>query len=163
MSRAVVSIPLTRGLDTIVSPEDEAFASKKWYAGTTHPSKTYAMRVEQANGKRGAVYLHRLIARAAPGQMVDHANGNTLDNRRENLRLATPQLNCVNRKYTSASGFRGVSKAGNRWRAAITVNQQMIYAGSFVTPEDAARRYDELAFKHFGDFAILNFPREDRS
>ena len=159
---APVAIPLSRGFETLVSPEDAPLAKKKWYAGTTHPAKTYAMRVEIVDGRKRAVYLHRLIASAGPGQIVDHINGNTLDNRRDNLRLATPQLNCVNRTdYTPASGFRGVTKNGNGWRAAISVNRQMIYGGNFATKEEAARRYDELAAMHFGSFAVLNFPGGD--
>jgi hypothetical protein len=148
-----------------VSPEDEALArSRKWYAGTVSRTNTYAMRTERRDGRKGAVYLHRLILGAGAGQLVDHINGDTLDNRRENLRFATPQQNCVNRTdYAPASGFRGVSRAGRKWRAIITVRQEVISGGNFATAEEAARWYDGQAAKHFGEFAVLNFPRAARA
>lgn len=153
-------IPLSRGLEAIVSVEDLDLAmSRKWYAGTVSPAKTYAMRTETRNGRRTAVYLHRLIAGAAEGQLIDHANGNTLDNRRENLRIADATLNCVNKRhYKPASGYRGVYQVGQRFRATLWARRARYCGGTHDTPEDAALAYDRLAIAHFGEFAVLNFP-----
>lgn len=98
-------------------------------------------------------------------QMVDHRDGNRLNNTRANLRIATPLENSRNRPVfrNNKAGFKGVfptrgTKAN--WSAVIYVNKKQIYLGSFKTKEDAARAYDSKAVEAFGEFARLNFPAE---
>lgn len=93
------------------------------------------------------------------GLEIDHANGNTLDNRRCNLRLATPSQNSANRHVTLArSGFRGVTfdKELGMWRASIRHNRKQIYLGSYLTAQEAALAYDREARRIFGKFAFQN-------
>lgn len=160
----MAEIALSNGYAALVSPEDEAVArAHRWHGCKVDGGKIYAMRAARTGGRHGkstTYYLHRLIANAAPGQIVDHINGDSLDNRRENLRLADASLNCVNRRsYSPASGFRGVYASGRRWKAALTARGVDHKLGVFERVEDAARAYDAAAIQAFGDFAVLNFER----
>lgn len=107
------------------------------------------------------LYLHRFIIIAKKGQIVDHIDGDTMNNTRSNLRIATHQQNMANsKKRIGNTGYKGVQKRcdGKKWVARIQVNRKGIHLGSFTTPEDAARAYDDAAVIHFGEFARLNFP-----
>lgn len=111
--------------------------------------------------RAGNLYLHRFIVGANPGDIVDHVNGDTMDNTRKNLRIATHQQNMANSKRRKNNdGYKGVQLRcdGKKWVARIQVHKKMIHLGSFLTPEDAARAYDKAAILHFGEFARLNFP-----
>ena len=95
---------------------------------------------------------------------TDHSNGDTLDNRRDNLRPATSMQNARNARKTNrptSSQYKGVSLyRRNRYRcfeAQICVARQKIYLGRYDIEEDAARAYDEAARKNFGEFARTNF------
>jgi len=110
-------------------------------------------------------YLHRLVmgCTKGDGRIVDHINGNALDNRRENLRLVTPADNSRNankRATPSQSKYKGVwvETRGNstRFRAAIYPNGKAIRLGSFETEEAAAAAYDEAAIKFYGHHAKTN-------
>jgi hypothetical protein len=118
----------------------------------------------------GAKTLARLIMEAPPGTDVDHANGDTLDNQRGNLRVCTRQQNLQNRRGWSSTGFKGVryrkarpGKTRECYEAWIGVDGRHVYAGRARTPEDAARLYDQAAVEHFGEFARLNFPSKRRT
>jgi hypothetical protein len=105
-------------------------------------------------GKRGGrkVYLHRVIAGLAPNdpREVDHINRNRLDNRRTNLRVASraEQMQNTSLRSDSASGFRGVSKRGHRWRASATVAGKRHELGTYGTPEEAARVVSDWRREH---------------
>lgn len=103
--------------------------------------------------------LHRLIM-GIPDCFVDHKSRNTLDNRKENLRLCNNQQNCFNQGLSTnnTSGYKGVTyrKDNKLWRARITVNGKKKSLGNFDTKEEAAERYNQAAIKHHGEFASLN-------
>lgn len=102
--------------------------------------------------------LHRLILGVTdPKILVDHKNGDALDNRRNNIRIATTAQNCANKRQTkSRTGFKGVSisKHGTSFRAQI--GRERIYLGMFPTAELAAEAYNKAAILYFGEFAYLN-------
>lgn len=113
-------------------------------------------------------YIHRLIL-GFPADDVDHKDGNGLNNRRDNLRVAGHLQNCYNRrpKPNSLAKFKGVmirigSKAKNPCYARITKTidgvKRIFHLGSFPTAEQAARAYDRKAIELFGEFAWINFP-----
>jgi hypothetical protein len=109
--------------------------------------------------KDHTIRLHRLIMNAQKGQIVDHINGNPLDNRKVNLRFATPAQNNANsikskltkNKYKGAYFAKG--KNGKQWRSIITVGRKRIHLGYFCTPEEANAAYLEAAVQHYGEFA----------
>jgi HNH endonuclease len=90
-----------------------------------------------------------------PEQDLDHKNGNAADNTIVNLRLATMSQNCQNKKRyrNNTSGYKGVSKIGNRWRAVIKDGPNNRHLGCFATPEEAYEVYKQAAQKSFGEFA----------
>jgi hypothetical protein len=155
-------IYLDEGKWTILDPKDYCrFARFKWCL-SGNKNKCYAARgqiIGPDNIK--IVYLHRLIISVPEGFLVDHINGDSLDNRRANLRPATRSQNQCNkrkRKNTS-SQFKGVCfhKQNRKWTAYFDVAGKRIYLGSFDSEIAAAKVYDEAAKKYHGEFARLNF------
>ncbi len=103
------------------------------------------------------IRMHRMILGTPSGYETDHINGDGLDNRRANLRVATRTQNGSNRhSWSSKSGFKCVYARGSRWYAQIGKERKNL--GSFATAEDAARAYDRAALARYGEFAALNFP-----
>jgi hypothetical protein len=108
--------------------------------------------------------MHRFLSSAPKGRMVDHVNGNKLDNRRENLRIATNSQNQANRKVSrGVSKFKGVTwqkrtydASRGYWKAQIVANGVVHYLGSYDTDLDAAKAYNDAAVKFFGEYAHLN-------
>jgi hypothetical protein len=126
-------------------------------------TKFYAVRlVKKGPGRTKIEYMHRIIMQPEKGLLVDHRNSNSLDNRRENLRIATQAENMQNRKKrkNTSSRYIGVwyAKEKSKWESRIWHNGRKVYIGSFEKEEDAARAYDEAAGRYHGEFARLNFP-----
>jgi len=133
----------------------------RWFpnvAGNT----TYAQRQERIfPGPKGRrlVQMHRLIM-GFPEGFVDHINGDGLDNRRANLRLATRSQNRANSRPRGRSGLKGVyGMPGQRWQAWGGVDSTKVYLGTFDDPNHAAAAYDRWAIVAHGEFARLNFPQ----
>jgi hypothetical protein len=107
-----------------------------------------------------ANYLHRLVSGAPDGSVVDHANGDKLDNRRSNLRVCHQRDNSRNqvKRKVASSRYKGVkiARRTGHWIASITVRRKGIYLGYFKDEKAAARAYDKAARRHFGKFASLN-------
>jgi hypothetical protein len=148
---------------TILIDDDQhkRASAHSWCAQLQDNGKYYA--VATIRGEK--VYLHRWLMNATDDQIVDHIDGNTLNNYLCNLRFATKSQNAANRKELNAnnkSGYRGVSwsKSSKKWVAQIMVNYVNYQLGRYENKEDAARAYDAAAIKHFGAFARLNFPHE---
>lgn len=152
----MIEIPLTQGQVALIDDEDWDLVSEfKWFA--QKDKKTYYAR--RAN--RPKVLLHRFILQAKVGQKVDHIKGNWLDNRRENLRIATSSQNQWNQQAYSQRGsskFKGVSlyRPYSKWLACIRVNNKRIHLGYFKDEKEAALAYNEAALEYFGEFARLN-------
>jgi hypothetical protein len=107
-----------------------------------------------------SILMHKLFIKCPyEGLLIDHINGNTLDNRLCNLRMCTPQQNSANRKPFGKSKYLGVCVSTNRakWQAQININGKYKHLGRFTIEEDAARAYDAAAKIHYKEFANLNF------
>lgn len=97
--------------------------------------------------------LHRMVCNYPIGMVVDHINGNTLDNRKENLRVITTGQNSQNRKGSrkgSTSGIRGVSYRSdiNKWRVRVIVDYKHVNIGTFETLEEAEQASIEAREKY---------------
>ncbi len=147
---------------TIVDPHDfYRFNYFNWCPKENGP-RTYAVRLISAPHNRTRILsLHREIMKAPPTLLVDHRNRNGLDNRRDNLRLATHSQNQCNKgksRSNSSSQFIGVyfEKRSSRWVAKIVLHGKRIWLGRFKDELDAAKAYDKAAKKYHKDFARLN-------
>jgi len=153
---AVKRIPLGDGHYAYVDAADFEWLSR-W---TWSLRGGYAIR--QQNGR--TISMHRQIMRTPKGLVVDHKNGNKLDNTRENLRNCTRAENARNRpkQHGSTSRFKGVSYSPRHQKYFATVygDDEPPFLGLFVEEEDAARAYDYRAVEAYGEFARLNFPEE---
>jgi hypothetical protein len=175
-SYAFRRIPLSQGKFAIVDPDDyHRLAGFKWrLCRTKGKNVLYAERsIRLPNGKYSRILMHRQIVGLSKScvlhdirnttsdiRVIDHINGDGLDNRKANLRIATVAQNAWNsKKRNSASGYKGVwfDKNKRLWRAAIVCNRKRIHVGYFKNKLDAANAYDNAARKYHKDFASLNF------
>jgi hypothetical protein len=135
-----------------VDEEDMAFlASHKWRIGP----QGYLVRTV----KGGTVLFHREILGLSVGDgiVVDHIDGDRLNNRRSNLRLCTRAENTRNQRLSckNTSGYKGVTfnKANGKWTSQIMLNKKRKHLGSFNTPQEAYAAYCAAATIHHKEFA----------
>ena len=158
MASDVREIPLTRGYVALVDAADyDWLAAFKWCASVNkRGTLVYAVRGVGGRKMPRLVSMHRAILGDPDGLIVDHANSNTLDNRRQNLRLCDRRLNNVNRRMPpNHAGFRGVVKISD---STFLARANKRHIGSFDTAEAAALAFDFVARQTYGEFAVLNFP-----
>lgn len=157
-------IQLTQGQFALVDDEDfENINTVKWFAsqlGRKPNKKFYAAKQSASiNGKRNVIYLHRYIlglTKESKSQ-VDHIDGNSLNNQKNNLRLCTHQQNMwnVTKRKNSSTGIKGVYRANNKFVAKIKFNNKKIHLGTFDTPEKAFDAYKKAAIMYHGEFANI--------
>ncbi len=156
-------IPLSQGLVALVDDEDyEELSQYNWHA-YKHRNTYYAIRnLPIYPGLRTTAKMHRQVMRAQTDEMIDHRNGNGLDNQKHNLRIASSSQNAANKRARigSTSEYKGVSwhKQHGKWYAAICIKRKQIFLGLFTDEVEAAKAYDRGAREHFGEFAKTNFP-----
>lgn len=156
-------VPLTRGEWAEVDLADLHLVADRAWRSNGRPGHFYA--VAWKPDRSGVDLMHRVIFACCPEDVgPDHVNRNGLDNRRCNLRTATPSQNMANRRprHDSRSKFKGVSsrKDNKSWAATVGIDGTRIHVGTFHDEEEAARAYDAVAKEVHGEYAYLNFPDE---
>lgn len=155
-------IKLTQGQFALVDDHMfEELNKYKWYAAKVKSGDFYAQRVDYSNGGKKIIKMHRFILGISDGKvLVDHGDGNTLNNQIYNIRPCTHAENIRNRGITKRStcGYKGVfwEKAAKRWRAQLNIGKKKIHLGLFYDINDAARAYNKAIITHHGEFARLN-------
>ena len=156
-----------KGKFALVDEGDFARVNKhKWWLRKANRKKRqlpYVYTSKKKNGKSTGILMHRLILKAKEGELVDHINHNTLDNRRCNIRICTASQSNFNlrpKKRTAeiASRYKGVCwhTIGKKWSSYIGKHGKVKYLGLFMEEKDAAKAYNEAAKELFGEFAYLN-------
>ena len=154
----VAYVSLTKGYTAIIDAADaEAVGLWSWNVRIKPGGLVHARRTHRVDGKKTGIFMHRFLIGAPADMLADHINGNGLDNRRGNLRLATSSENRRNSRTPSnnTSGYKGVSwrAKDKKWRASIAVLGKQTQLGHHLTAELAHQAYCEAATKLHGDFA----------
>jgi len=152
----------TNGFRFFIDQEDETRVNQYcWYAAKKKADNTYYVVSTTAEH----ILLHRMLVNATGSVEVDHENGNGLDNRKENLRIATRLQNARNRRKTlivggrkATSQYKGVMWRGGKWVATIWYDGKSRHLGVYDSEIDAAMAYDAASEKHHGRFGRKNFP-----
>lgn len=165
-------LPLSQGLFSVVNNEDwERLSTFKWCA-TKNGTKWYAKRRAVVDGKQTSVYLHKEVLRIKDSTvLVDHKDGDGLNNRRRNLRISTKSANAWNSrpqagsssKYKGVSLTANVSASGRKWHSYAKFDGRKVNLGYFYTEIEAAKAYDKAVRSRIGAGALLNaalFPQD---
>jgi hypothetical protein len=154
-------IPLcgNRGVAVVDAEDYDRLSQYYWYM--VDNGWQYARRKEVGpDGTWHDVRMHHDVLSVEPGCLIDHINGNGLDNRRSNLRPCTHAENSRNsRKHRSlTSQYKGVSwsVSHNRWQVFIRSGGSNQHLGNFKSEIDAALAYNKAAMALHGEFACLN-------
>ncbi len=174
MNNLVIKYVTCKGekIPTIIDKEYEFLFKDTWTGSDNGNGIIYVHRKTKKGegGKPKKIYLHRVLAGAVEGEIVDHINRNPLDNRRSNLRITSRTINNINRGKNktwkgrpTSSAYRGVSwnKEMKMWQASFWFDSKQRHLGYFAEEEDAARAYDVRAYEVHGEYAYQNFPGLD--
>lgn len=147
-----VEIPLTRNRWAVIDISDIDYANGRWFTSVCGRGvpKLYAACTRNSQHLR----MHRLIMGAKEGQVVDHIDGNSLNNRRGNLRFCTPAENAQSRSRNARRP--GKAKGAYFRRGSFYARIGPTHLGVFATEIEAANAYDVAAKERFGEFAKLN-------
>jgi len=164
--KKVCYIPLNHGKFAVIDPEDYFRVCRYNWRCRLDGNTYYANTSRRIKGRMKIIFMHRLILKAPKHKLVDHIDGNGLNNRKANLRLCNYTQNAWNRRPAAGghSKYKGVTWHNNSkgWYVRICKDYKNIYIGCFDNEIEAALAYDRKAKKLFGEFAYLNFPESAR-
>lgn len=158
----MIEIPLTKGYVAIVDDEDADLAEYKWRV-LVHSNTNYAMRSIKKDGRSASMMFHRVLMEKVIGrpleklEVVDHIDGDGLNNLRSNVRLCTYSQNNMNKhKHKQPiAGMKGITRLKTKkegWQAQIKINGKNVYLGVFPTAEEAYKAYCKVAIELHGEF-----------
>jgi hypothetical protein len=152
VATGVTCLKLTRNRYALIDTSDYlSINSHRWYASEHKVglSNYVLCGITLQSGKRGILSIHRLLTNAPLGLVVDHINGNGLDNRRENLRVVTHRENMQNIHTPKSSRYPGVTwdKERQKWIVHIRKNRKGFYLGRFADEEMAAKAYRDAVVR----------------
>lgn len=168
-------LELNHGVVTLIDDDDyENIKAYRWYIKPFHGvARAYVFRKtarsEHPFRKQSSIQLHRQIMGLTIGdsRIVDHINGNSLDNRKCNLRIGTRQQNnwSARLRCDSSTGYKGVhfKKQKQKYQAYIRHNGRVKHLGFYTLKEEAAEAYNNKAKELFGAFAYLNTIEEKQT
>lgn len=147
-SRKSWIIPLTQGLEALIDEQDVSLVNKyKWYANTVanNREKKYTYPCSYPYGRaNGYVYLHRFIMSPKKGEVIDHLNGNTMDNRRSNMRVCSSRENNCNKSFHRDGKLVGAVKTKDgTFVSRIKTDGKLKYLGTHKTEYEAHQAYLE--------------------
>ena len=132
----------------LIDLEDFEFVGRFTWARLDNGREGYIYRRVPLNGKMTSVYLHReLMELTHENLVVDHINGNGLDNRKSNLRVVTQQGNSRNRRDSPKNYY--YDKNNRKWIVNLTINNKTVYFGSFKSEEEAKNRSNDLREEYY--------------
>lgn len=155
-------IELTKGYKTKVDDDDFEWLSLYKWCAQERKRGAYALRSVRISRKKvHHYYMAREIMKCPEGLEVDHINHDTLDNRKENLRICTVAENQHNQQIKNVkktSKYKGVSWSPRQksFRADIYKGKDHCFLGYFKDEFEAAQTYDKKAVELFGEFANVN-------
>jgi len=153
-------IKLNHGYVAQVDDEDYEYINQwNWYISKSG-DVNYARRDIKVNGKQKHLWMHRVILKIPDDMETDHIDRDGLNNQKGNLRTSTRAQNNINRKTWGKSKYNGVSYNRGFIQSQINIDGVRTNLGRFKTEEEAAKRYDEMAEKYYGEYANLNFTKK---
>lgn len=161
---------LTRGKVALIDDADGYLSQWTWCAHRHQSGKYYVVRSKRIGGKKVTIRLSRVILGLTdPKVFAEHKNGNTLDNRRGNLRPATNAQNQANTGLSqqNTKGVKGVSCSSKRtspkkWQAKIRFGGKRLHLGHFLTMEEAGAAYLKKAEELHGEFVRKKGGKQER-
>jgi GH18 family chitinase len=162
-----VELELKHGTCLLDDEDFERLANWRWWSVvSTRQRRMIYVYGQPAGPKVQGELMHRVvlgIPLRTRGFDIDHINRNGLDNRKDNLRVATRAQNLANTGPRVDGRPKGVTwdKQTNRWKASITIGGRPVNLGRFADRDDAARAYNAAALEAWGEFAYLNPLPED--
>jgi hypothetical protein len=161
-------IKLTRGMIAIVDAEDyERVSLYTWHAHKGKNGNFYARGIMTGVRNSKQIYMHRLIMNVESKHLIDHKDRNGLNNRKTNLRTCSTTMNAGNKLCSNITGYKGVGvmpsyQRKKIYKASIRFNDKQKTLGYYLTAKEAGQAYDKAAKELFGEFALLNFPDDER-
>lgn len=153
-------IPLTQGKFALVDDEDfDEINHYKWCA--VKVAKRGNRDIFYAKNTVQKIYMHRSFTHLEEYEEIDHFDGDTLNNRKSNLRIVSKLGNSYNRKISdrNKSGFKGVATTeSDTYSVRLSIQYKMAYIGTFSSPEEAAKAYDSAVRMRRGNLGTYNFP-----
>ena len=155
----LIIISKKHGTHTVFFDDEDSslINSFTWYVYKGYSTFYARTRIRRHGIPNNTITMHRMILDVPMDKMVDHRDGNGLNNKRDNIRICTDAQNMCNKKVITKkySNFLGVFRSGDKWIAGCRSNS-ILHRRTYDTEKEAALGYNEMAIQFHGQFARLN-------